>query len=164
MAKYTVNTYSAEDVSLIISGWQVEGWESISVTKRLDSFIPIPGIRNKHTRVDTRDRSSTLVFPVLQTERSNDVLSQIHSLDIENGTGRLTFMLKDNSGTTLISSDCAYIQSYPELVYNNDFSYRVWTVFSEDTNFFIGGNAKAQRSSIFDSAVSEVSNFIEGLF
>lgn len=164
MAKYTVNTYSAEDVILIISGWRVTGWESISITKRLDSFVPIPGIRNKHTRVETRDTSATIVFPLLQTERSNDVLSEIHTRDIQEGTGRVTVLIKDNSGTTLISSDCGYIQSYPEVVYNNDFSYRVWTIFSENTEFLVGGNAKAQRESLFDSAISEVSDFINGLF
>ena len=82
MSKFAVNTYSAEDVSLIISGWQVKGWENISLMKRVDSFITVPGIRGKHTRVPTNDSSSTLVLPILQTERSNDIFSQIHALDI----------------------------------------------------------------------------------
>lgn len=164
MASFDVNTYSAEQVVLTIAGFPIEGWQTISIARRTPTFTPIYGIRGKHSRARSSDRSANLVLPILQTQSVNDILSTIHAMDEERGTGRLSFTLKDNSGSTIISSSCAYITSYPETIFSGDFEYRVWNIFCEETDtFIVGGNTKPQKS-IFDSAINEVSSFISGIF
>ena len=55
----------------------------------------------------------TLSFTILQTSQSNEVLSYIHELDIDESTGRLAITLKDLSGKSVFSSEQAYITGYP---------------------------------------------------
>lgn len=161
---FTVNTYSPSDVQLIIGGYTVSGWQSLSISRRTESFRTIPGIRGKHTRVPSRDTSATISFPILQTSQANEVMSYIHELDIEEGTGRLSLILKDNSGTSVFSSDEAYIVGYPEAMFSDGFEYRAWRIFCQTTkSYTIGGNTRG-ATSVFDTAVSEISNFASNIF
>jgi hypothetical protein len=158
--KFSLNTYSASDVILTIGGYQITGWESITIARRVDGFVPVFGIRGKHTRIPTNDTSSFITLPILQTSQSNEVLSTIHGLDLIEGTGRLAILLKDNSGASVFSSNEAYIVGYPETVFSGTFEYRNWSILCQTTDtFIVGGNAKG-TSSIFDSALSAVSSLL----
>lgn len=155
---FTVNTYSAKDVSLSFGGYQIAGWDSISITRASPSFVTVKGIRGKHTRVPSGDTSATITVSVLQTSPSNDVLSEVHRLDIENGTGRLDVMLKDSSGKSVFSSDEAYITSYPETTFSGGFEYRSWTIYCQTTKSYnVGGNSYPQ-TNLFNKALDAVSN------
>lgn len=155
---FTVNTYSAKDVSLSFGGYQIAGWDSISITRTSPSFVTVKGIRGKHTRVPSGDTSATITVSILQTSPSNDVLSEVHRLDIENGTGRLDVMLKDSSGKSVFSSDEAYITSYPETTFSGGFEYRSWTIYCQTTkSYSVGGNSYPQ-TNLFNKALDAVSN------
>lgn len=161
---FSISTYSPSDVQLIIGGYPVGGWQSISINRRTDSFRTIAGIRGKHTRVPSRDTSATITFPLLQTSPSNEVLSTIHELDILNGTARLSLTLKDGSGKSVFSTDEGYITGYPEVVFSGDFEYRVWKIFCQTTkSYSMAGNTRGE-TSVFDTAINEVSNFINNAF
>ncbi|RYY51268.1 MAG: hypothetical protein EOO06_00640 [Chitinophagaceae bacterium] len=91
-------------------------------------------------------------------------MSYIHELDIEEGTGRLSLILKDSSGTSVFSSDEAYIVGYPEAMFSDGFEYRAWRIFCQTTkSYTIGGNTRGS-TSVFDTAVSEISNFARNIF
>lgn len=163
MGKFTVDTYSPEDVILTIGGYQLTAWETISISRRVDTFVPVFGIRGKHTSVPTGDTSATIVIPLLQTSASNDVLSAIHDLDSQNGTGRLILMLKDNSGRSIFSSDEGRIMGYPETVYSGGFEYRAWKIWLQSTSTYIVGGNSSPSTSIFDGALNAASNFVSSL-
>lgn len=166
---FSVTTYSPSDVELIISGYSIAGWDRINIARRMDSFRPIYGIRNKHTRVragsaNTRDTSAVITFTLAQESMSNEILSYVHELDIDEGTGRLVITLKDQSGKSIFSSNEAYILGYPISAFSNDFGEREWRIFCQSTTTYtVGGNTRPQ-TSVFDTAVNEVSSFISGLF
>ena len=159
-------TYSSKEVTLVIGGYTITGWEKISVSRNAPAFVPIRGIRGKNTRVRNTDTSATFSIPLLQTSMGNDVFSQIHTLDIERGTGRLEITLKDSSGTGVFGSSEAYIVDYPVVAYSGNFEYRVWTIFAQSTSTYnVGGNGKVDNifSSILSAAnrvVDKVSNLI----
>lgn len=166
---FSVLTYSPSDVELVIAGYSIAGWDSISISRRTDSFKPIFGIRNKHTRVragsaTTRDTSAMITFSLSQESASNDVLSYIHDLDIDQGTARIVLTLKDKSGKSVFSSDEAYIISYPQASFTNDFSNRDWRIFCQSTKtYLVGGNSRPQ-TSIFDTAINAASSFVSNIF
>lgn len=144
-------TYSPQNVSLIIGGYQVKGWESIGLVRTSDGMLPIQGIRGKNSRVPNKNTSATLIVPILQTEQANDVLSSIHALDMQNGTGRISLILKDSGGNSVFSSDEAFIQGYPEVVFSGELEYRAWKIFCQTTrSYTVGSNVNA-NSSLFDS-------------
>lgn len=153
-------TYSPSEVTLVVGGYTITGWEKISISKNAPAFIPIRGIRGKNTRVRNTDTSVTLSVPLLQTSMGNDVFSRIHALDIERGTGRLEITLKDASGTGVFSSSEAYITDYPVVAYSGNFEYRVWTIFAQSTNTYnVGGNGKVDN--IFDSILGAANKVVD---
>ena len=139
----TVNTYNPSDVYLIICGHQCTGWQDITVERSTPAFKHIKGIRGKHTRVRDVDSSAIITITVMQTSETNDILSEVHRQDIENGTGRLELSLIDRSGSTLISSIEAYITSYPSKTFSDTIEFIPWTIQCQSTeSFVIGGNSQ----------------------
>lgn len=164
MAQMSVNTYSAKDVILSIGGYKIAGWENISISRSVQGFVTVRGIRGKHTRVPTNDSSATIVVSLIQTSPSNDVLTAIHSLDLTNGTGRIALTLKDFSGRSVFNSNEAYILGFPETVFADDFEYRSWSIFCQTTDTFeVGGNTKPE-TVLADALVSGISGVIGNIF
>lgn len=161
---FTVNCYSPKDVILTVGGYQLTGWQSINISRTVKGFTVIRGIRGKNTRVPNVDTSATITISLLQTSQGNDVLSYIHELDLDEGTGRIALMLKDNSGRSVFSSNEAYITGYPVATFSGQFEYRNWELFAQSTNtYVVAGNAKP-ATDLFDRALSEVGNFIDNIF
>lgn len=161
---FTVHTYSPKDVILTVGGYQLTGWQSITISRTVKGFTVIRGIRGKNTRVPNVDTSATITISLLQTSQGNDVLSYIHELDLDEGTGRIALMLKDNSGRSVFSSNEAYITGYPVATFSGQFEYRNWELFAQSTNtYVVAGNAKP-ATDLFDRALSEVGNFIDNVF
>lgn len=161
---FTVNTYSAKDVILTIGGYQLTGWQSITISRTVKGFTVIRGIRGKNTRVPNVDTSATISISLLQTAQGNDVLSYIHELDLDEGTARIALMLKDRSGRSVFSSNEAFITGYPTATFSGQFEYRNWELFCQSTDTYtVGGNAKP-ASDLFDKGLSEVGKFIDNIF
>lgn len=161
---FTVNTYSPRDVLLIIGGYQLTGWQSISVNRTVKGFTVVRGIRGKNTRVKNVDTSATITISLLQTEQGNDVLSYIHELDLDEGTARIALTLRDKSGRSVFSSNEAYITGYPTATFSGQFEYRNWEFFAQTTSTYtVGGNAKP-TTDLLDRGLSEIGNFVDDFF
>lgn len=158
MAYSNVNTYSPDDVTLIIGGYQAAGWNSISIMRRSNGFVTVAGIRGKHTRVPSGDTSATITLTVIQTSPTNDVLSSVHSMDLIDGAARISLTLKDRSGRSVFSSDEAYIVGYPETTFSGQFEQRVWNIFCQTTgSYTVGGNTRPE-TSLVDGVIDAISN------
>lgn len=163
----TINTYSPSDVTLMIDGYKLPAWESISIKRDRDSYTFISGIRGKNTRVRNYDKAAIITLEVLQTSDAHDILNEIHRKDIvDNDTdevattdsARLVVTLKDRSGTSAFQSEDAYIVGYPEIKYTQDFESRVWVIKCLTTNIFkVGGNLRPTTSAL-DSIFSNIFN------
>lgn len=159
---FSVFSYSPKDVILTIGGYQITGWQRITIN-RYKSVKTIKGIRGKHTRDISRDTSATLSFTLLQSTQANEVLSYIHDVDISEGTGRISLTLKDNSGKSVFSSDEAYITGYPTVTFSGQFEDRPWEIFCQTTKSFVVGGNQRPSTGLFDSAITEASNFVSDL-
>jgi len=157
---FSVMTYSPTDVKLIVAGYPVAGWESISISRVSPGFQQIYGIRGKDTRSKNPKTSSVIRVTTLMTSQSNDVFSYIHDRDLEFGTGRIVVTLKDNSGRSVFSSNEAFIRGFPETVFSGNASYRAWEIYCQTTESYVVGGNTRPVNSIFDSAVDFVSNII----
>lgn len=157
---FSVMTYSPTDVKLVVAGYPVAGWETISINRISQGFQPIPGIRGKDTRSKNPKTSAIITVTTVMTSQTNDVLSYIHDRDLEYGTGRIVLTLKDNSGRSVFSSNEAFIQGFPEAVFSGNAEYRSWNLYCQTTETYnVGGNSRPVNS-IFSSAVDFVSNII----
>lgn len=165
---FTVATYDPSSVSLAIGGYILSGWDRISIARRVEAFKPVYGIRGTHSRVRSgsktkADTSCFITIALTQGSQANDVLSEIVSQDIEQGTARIALTLKDNSGSSLFSSNEAYIINFASSDFSNDFGNREWRIFCQTTQVFnVGGNVNGQPN-ILDSAINQVTSFVSGL-
>lgn len=160
---FSVVTCSASDVILTLGGYTITGWDVFSLQRRVKGFTPVYGIRGKNTRVQNVDTSATLTITLIETSPSNDVLSAIHELDLENGTARIALMLKDNSGNSVFNSAEAYITGYPTVSYSGEFTYRTWEIFMQSSaTYIVGGNARGS-TNLLDSLLSSASSAISSI-
>ncbi len=165
MGVFEIKTYSPSDVTLSFGSYVLTGWNTISIQRNQQGFIPVRGIRGKNSRVRNKDTSATITFSCLQTGDANYVMSSIHSVDLQTGVARIALTLTDNSGDSVFSSTEAYITGFPNVVFSGDLEYYTWTIYcntTEDT-YTIGGNTRGE-TKIFDSAVQKISDFVSDIF
>lgn len=156
----SINTYSPQDVTLDIGNFVLQAWKSISIQKSTPGFRRVRGIRGKNTRSRNRDTSATITILVMQTSHTNDVLSQIHARDLQNGRGRMKILLKDASGSSVFHSNEAYIEDYPRAVYGDSISYHEWTIFCQSVDKHVVGGNSIPSTNLFDSLTAGVAGLL----
>lgn len=152
-------TYSPEYVDLIISGYKVIGWNTITLQRTVKAFTTVNGIGGKNTRVRNKDSSASMSISIVRTSPVNSVFSEVVRQDEQYGTGRLTVFLRDRLGTTLIKSSEAYLDGYADDSLTSDLNDRIWTIncLSVD-NWNVGGSEQSQES-LFQSIGNAINNF-----
>lgn len=120
-------TYIPSKVYIEISGYRVQGHVSASVSLDTPTFRTIKGIRGQAVRVRNSHTTGKLALTLLQTSPANDLFSDIAQKDIIWGTGRLTIVVKDESGSSLFFTDNAYINGFPTLDFSAVAGTREWT-------------------------------------
>lgn len=138
---FEVATYSPTDVQLVISGYAIQGWNTLSISRTTPEYKMIRGIRGKHTRARSQDTSCSLIVSLSQSSPTNDVFSMILDNDRLTGNGKLKIILKDSSGSSRFESSEAYITGYPTSSYSDGFESRDWTIFCQESRFHVGGNS-----------------------
>ena len=139
-----VYTYDPSKVELRIATYKLPGCSSISASFDVKPFKTVQGIRGTAARVRDKRKQVNIQVTVLQTSMTNSVLSEIHRLDCAHGTGRMEITLQDLSGETLLYSDTAYIEGYPDFEFTSEAGTRTWVIkcmTSRDVK--VGSNFKA---------------------
>ena len=92
-------------------------------------------------------------------------MNSIHTQDLQLGSGRLEITLKDGSGTSVFSSNEAYIVGYPAVTYSGGIEYREWRIFCQTTTTFeVGSNIESGIGDILSSGFSAARNAINNIF
>lgn len=157
-----VLTYVPSNVSLIFSGYQLRGWDTIKLQRNSPSFKQIRGIRGKNTRTKINDTSATITISVPQTELAHEVFSKILEADIQTGNVRLEIALTDLTGSSLFASTTAYIVGYPTITYSSDIEMYEWTFSCEDSYMYVGA-ARDATLGLVDNAVSRLKDFVNSI-
>ena len=139
----TILTYAPSEVVLLIAGFQVIDLVSVKLNWNTERFSVVKGIRGKNTRVRNKDTGAVIEIDVLQTSITNDVFSQIVTLDEKSQVGNLSVSLKDNSGSTVVVSSNAFLASYPNFELKDVLQPRTWKLVLLSTDqAIVGGNLK----------------------
>jgi len=141
-------TFAPDDIVLVINDYRITDFADgtfIDINKNSQPFRQVRGIRGKHTRVHTRDRSGTIRFRLLQTSNQNDILSQLAYEDDLNMTGLLLVTLRDVGGQTALQFGNAYLDGNPNISYQGgQTTAREWVVpFEFITTYNVGGNERS---------------------
>lgn len=153
-----VNTYDPSSVDIMVSGYIITGWVDVKVEWDNPPFRIVPGIRGRNTRIQNLNSSGVVTISTLQTSVSNDIFSMLLRQDELTNSARISFTLKDKSGSTYIKSDEAFLLEYPSVEFiGDDLVDRKWQiVLMNCTDRRVGGNAKP-----FDTVLENINKLFE---
>lgn len=138
----TVRTYDAREVQVNCGGNPASGYadgEFIVVRRDAPLYNKTTGADGEVSR-SRNESAGSVTLTLKQTSPFNDILSAFALADKVNNSGVFPFMLKDLNGTTLVFSESAWIESFPDVNLGKEVSDRQWTIALGKTEWFIGGN------------------------
>ena len=142
-----ITIYDSSEVVIIFAGLAPAGFadgEFVTCARNEPSFELTVGADGEATRSKTNNRSGQVTLNLLQGSNANDALSLLANLDENspNGDGIGPFLLKDNSGRTVISAQNAWIRQRPEVSFGRTAdASREWILETSGLVFDnIGGN------------------------
>ena len=139
----SVKTYNPADVLAVLAGIPISGYADgtfITASRDNPSWNSLVGSDGEGARAKSNDKSGTITFTLLQTSLSNDLLSGLITLDELSGDGVGPFMIKDNSGRTLLTAESAWIEKPADSEFGREISNREWVVKTDRLLGLIGGN------------------------
>ncbi len=105
-----------------------------------DAFADQTGADGEFARVKSNDTSGEATITLMQTSKSNQDLSTLHTADLLTGVGVGPFSITDLMGSTLVFSAEAYIKKKPKVSFSKGVETRAWIVKLPNAVFNIGGN------------------------
>jgi hypothetical protein len=122
------------------SGYGDGKW--LTIKQKSPSFTSKEGTDGSVARAKTNRRLIEAQLVLLQTAESNDFLSSLHQLDVNqpNGAGIGSFLLKDLQGTTFVKCSQLWIVTFADIELDRDVSMRTWTFEGPWSVFVVGSN------------------------
>jgi len=140
----TTKLYDPKRVSVLAGGVPISGWaegEFITIVFDEDTFQKVVGTDGHTSRSKNSNRNARLTIKLMQTSKSNDVLSALHNLDVltDGGAGVVPWMIKDNNGTMLFTTAKGWVVKPPDRSFDKTAKNRDWAVDCTDCVDFEGG-------------------------
>ncbi|NDB85548.1 MAG: hypothetical protein EB127_23025 [Alphaproteobacteria bacterium] len=136
------NVYSPNEMGIIVNNTPIQGFAEdtmLSIQTEDAKYSIYSDIHGKVTRFRQNKNIAKIIFTLTQSSLSNDLFSSFLEADIRSDAGIFSFMAKDNSGTTLVTSVEACVEKYANADFANENKNREWTVICFNPNIFIGG-------------------------
>lgn len=140
----TTKFYDPDLVTFTFAGVTLEGYAAdgmIDVEFSDEAFKVVRGLDGVLTRSKVVGRFATLTVKLMQTSRSNAVLTGILTQDLlsSGGAGVSPAMLKDGNGASLLVSDEAWINDFPSISYGGEAGPREWKITIASPKVIEGG-------------------------
>lgn len=139
------HVYDAASVVVVFAGVPIQGLAEDSVVEVVyneDAFTLQMGVDGDGTRSKTNNRSAQCTISVMQSSLTNDLLNQVHQLDLNspNGLGIGPLLIKDLNGRALHSAEKAWIMKSPDAAYSKEAGAREWVIETASLVSNYGGN------------------------
>lgn len=138
-------TYSPKAIVATVGPCILRGFvdgSMIRVARDVDQFSKVVGADGEVTRVESANKSGTLVASLQSSSLANDELSV---LALSGACVPVT--VKDLNGTTLAFAPNGWVRKPADVEYGKDVSGREWTIDLDDLTLFVGGTV---RGSVLD--------------
>ncbi len=139
-----VKTYDSSQVIITFGPHIITGYAEdtfISVEEMGDGISSVVGANGEKARSMSQNRSLQITLTLLQTSKSNDVLSAAAEFDrASHGQGALPMAITDLTGRTLIADPSSWVVKKPNSEFGATVGTREWTLeTSNDAIYHIGG-------------------------
>jgi hypothetical protein len=136
--------WDPDQVDCILGGFAMSGFADnsmIEFEEEGDRFSEVDGIDGGLTRSKKIVRKGTLTVHLANTSKSNDVLTAIHTTDINapGGAGVIPGLIRDKNGSTLYALPECWVMGFPKDEFTDKASERAWKVRCVNYIPFLGG-------------------------
>lgn len=138
-----VDTIDPKEVTVMVAGNVLEGFADakILVERESDAVIDEAGPDGDVVRLLTNDFRGTFTITLLQTSRSNLILSRLAKSDALSGNGVFPVVIKDNRGNDLHIGATSWIRKVAPAAYSKSVEVRAWAIRTSNLNTTVGGAA-----------------------
>lgn len=138
-------TYDPDRVSVIVGAAPIEGWqdgEFVTIEMSSPMFTDVVGVDGQVTRSKVMNRTATVTVKIMQSSKSNDILSGLLNADLAapNGAGVVPFYMRDRSGRSLYTGVRCWVSEWPTVTMDRGALVREWKIRVADMEMFLGGN------------------------
>lgn len=136
------NAWNPADVSVVVAGNIIGGWGDdtfVTVERSEDAFSLKVGIDGIGARAKNNNRSGTVSLTLMNTSKSNDVLSALAAADELSGQAAFPIMVRDANGTMLATALTAWITKIPTVEFGKEVGNRTWQFTTDSLIIFAGG-------------------------
>ena len=138
-------SYDAAEVNVtffgIVQGVAKGTW--VEASRDENSYEDDAGADGEVVRSKSNDRRGSIIVRLLQSSQQNAIWSALVALDENSpsGDGIGPILVNDNSGTTVISAEKAWINKFPTVGFSErGDQVREWTIRCANLVMFAGGN------------------------
>lgn len=138
-----MQTWDPKSVVITFAGITITGFAAgtfIVAEEATDRFTKVVGADGEVARSQSRDESGTVTITLLGSSEVNKLLSDQLKADAKSGSGTGSFMMKDTKGTTIISSDRAWIRRRPNFEGAVEVTNREWIFDLATMSYDLGGS------------------------
>lgn len=139
----TVGTVNPKFNDIIIDGNKITGYADgtyLNAVRNSDAFETVSGADGHVARAKTNDSTSDVTITLLQTSRSNAVLSAIAKRDEKDGSGLVEAVIEERNTGNKLDSAFVWVKKKPDIVYSKGIEARAWTLVFADVDDDITGN------------------------
>lgn len=141
----TLGIYDINAIDCVIAAIPLkDAIVSFEVAPEGPAFADEAGADGSVVRYATNEKRANATIVLKGSSEENARLTALHAADVAatNGQGVVSFLLKDNNGTTLVSTDKAWITGMPTKTMAaapGDVTWTIRLVLSSPLNWIIGG-------------------------
>lgn len=138
-----VDTIDPKEVTVMVAGNVLEGFseDKILVARESNQVEDEVGADGDVARRITNDKRGTFTVTLMQTSRSNLILTGLARADELTGNGIFPVVVKNNRGLDLHIGASCWIQKMPDAADGAAINTRQWLIRTNNLNMFVGGAA-----------------------
>lgn len=138
-----VDTIDPKEVTVMVNGNVLAGFsaDKIVISRESNQSEDEVGADGDVARRITNDKRGSFVVTLLETSKSNLVLTALARADELSGNGIFPVVVKNNRGQDLYIGASCWIQKMPDAAHGAAVNSRQWTIRTNNMNMTVGGVA-----------------------
>ena len=136
-----VDTIDPKEVTVMVNGNVLEGFaaDKILVSRGNNQVEDEVGADGDVARRITNDKRGSFTITLLQTSRSNAILSALAIADEATGNTLFPVVIKNQRGLDVHRGAVSWVQKIPDAADGAAINTRAWVIRTNNMNMFLGG-------------------------